>query len=1306
MTWADSNDVLRLARAHAPDAVELAALLSPAPRIETELVRAVRLDAAPELDSGVEGDLWFGPLVASRGAGALTLSDDVASILRQELAERWAGGDDAARQRLVTAREAMRRVHARASPALKLEERLAWLAVEGAPWEQLESELWSAVGALADPADDGVAHWAVAAWTRLPEPARASRAGWLLRRAAEARLGVVQMTADESAVGAVELSADLAALLVDLPSAPFGLAWTPTGLRLGVIDAAAVEIMVPALDPCWLDVRWIGDGEARRTRERVPLGQIREIEGPQGATAVRLTTAAGELYELERRDAIADVDAADARSGGLRPAPATTSRRAGVPGLDASNGFRGGPPEIYYLAWSANGRSLAAGGRDGTLVVWDARARDSPVRLAGHERAVLGLAWHPRNRRLASASDDGTVRLWDVDSREHTVIATLGVGAKGVEWSPDGSRLAVTDGEGGVGIWDAAARIRLRHARVHGKRVYRPSWSADGNTLVTAGMDGDVCVLSVPDLRVVSRMSAGSRERVWDSALSSDGACVACGHGDGAVRVWAVRESHEIAILEGHVSRVLCVAFSPDGRLLASATDGEIRLWRREDWTCVAVLRGGHLSGVGGLAFHPRQPVLVAKDTHDVDCWSVDFDRLDGAGIRGEGRRQLSAKVVLLGDTGVGKSGLASVLADEAYGPTDSTHAARVRIIAIPPADDHATQTREVLLWDLAGQPGYRLLHQLHLEEVTVALVVFDARSEADPFAGVRHWTRALEQARRLEGDGALPMRTFLVAARADRGGVAVTNQRVLALVDELGFAGFFETSAKEGWQIAELKDAMLAAIPWEELPMITSSALVDEMRRFVLDAKEDGRVLATVGDLFGEYCERASAAAEGRQARAEFEACMGRIERRGLIRRLRFGSFVLLQPEHLDAYASALVQAAKEEPDGLGFIAEEDALAARFRLGAAQGIAGRVQEKLLLIATVEELLRHEVSFRESTDRGVDLVFPSQFTRERPDASHIPGRELTLGFEGSLHNVYATLAVRLSRSQLFTRREMWRNAATFESVAGGVCGVYLREIEQGVGELDVFFDEVADEVVRRQFEAYVFEHVQQRTGAGAVTRHRVIACPTCRYVLPRDLVVHKLERGALSMRCPDCEEAMISLVADVDPATEMSALVTEMHSNANARRDRDVAATRIKGKVAIDDYDVFLCHNARDAAEVKAIGERLIERGIYPWLDEWSVAPGTRWQEGLAKQLGSIRAAAVFVGSRGLGPWQDRDIDSLLRRMATGDRPIIPVILESRKGNPRLPDFLTLWHLVDMRVPEPDPFEQLVWGITGERSGI
>ena len=158
-----------------------------------------------------------------------------------------------------------------------------------------------------------------------------------------------------------------------------------------------------------------------------------------------------------------------------------------------------------------------------------------------------------------------------------------------------------------------------------------------------------------------------------------------------------------------------------------------------------------------------------------------------------------------------------------------------------------------------------------------------------------------------------------------------------------------------------------------------------------------------------------------------------------------------------------------------------------------------------------------------------------------------------------------------------------------------------------------------------------------------------------------------------------------------------------LHRSADERRDQNAAELRIRGKIETGDFDVFLCHNSKDKAQVMAIGERLKERGILPWLDTWEIRPGTRWQQELQKHIKSVSSAAVFIGPAGAGPWQDVEVEALLTEIANRRRPLIPVILEGRKGQPRLPSFLKIWHEVDMRQPDPDPFEQLVWGITGER---
>lgn len=153
-------------------------------------------------------------------------------------------------------------------------------------------------------------------------------------------------------------------------------------------------------------------------------------------------------------------------------------------------------------------------------------------------------------------------------------------------------------------------------------------------------------------------------------------------------------------------------------------------------------------------------------------------------------------------------------------------------------------------------------------------------------------------------------------------------------------------------------------------------------------------------------------------------------------------------------------------------------------------------------------------------------------------------------------------------------------------------------------------------------------------------------------------------------------------------------------------RENKTATLLLQEKIATCSFDVFLCHNNKDKPEVKKIGEQLKKRGILPWLDEWELRPGFPWQRLLEEQIEQIKSAAVFVGKDGVGPWQQLEMDAFLREFVNRGCPVIPVLLEYAPQEPRLPLFLRGNTWVDFRKQDPNPFKQLIWGITGERDRL
>src|SRR5262249_30095699 len=153
----------------------------------------------------------------------------------------------------------------------------------------------------------------------------------------------------------------------------------------------------------------------------------------------------------------------------------------------------------------------------------------------------------------------------------------------------------------------------------------------------------------------------------------------------------------------------------------------------------------------------------------------------------------------------------------------------------------------------------------------------------------------------------------------------------------------------------------------------------------------------------------------------------------------------------------------------GLGCIAEEEAMAGHFAIPGERRLGDEHQERLLRLATIEELLRHGIALRGHSSIGSQLIFPSLFTRERPGFHRPQAGQMVWMFEGPVLYIYYTLVINLSHSMIFKIKNLehiWRDCVVYEAVSGGECGVAVRQIDEGHGELMLFFDDAHDETQR------------------------------------------------------------------------------------------------------------------------------------------------------------------------------------------------------------------------------------------------
>jgi WD40 repeat protein len=211
---------------------------------------------------------------------------------------------------------------------------------------------------------------------------------------------------------------------------------------------------------------------------------------------------------------------------------------------------------------------------------------------------------------------------------------------------------------------------------------------------------------------------------------------------------------------------------------------------------------------------------------------------------------------------------------------------------------------------------------------------------------------------------------------------------------------------------------------------------------------------------------------------------------------------------------------------------------------------------------------------------------------------------------------------------------------------------------------------------------------------------QAIACPFCHTPFPAKQVNNRRKRGMTEIVCGTCQTSVSLLTSQDQPSDK--AMSRPAQPASEGTRKQSVQAM-LQLKIDTQTFDVFLCYNKQDKAVVKRIGEQLKRHGILPWLDEWELRPGLSWQRALEEQIRKVKAAAVFVGPQGMGPWHSSEMDAFLRQMKKRNCPVIPVLLQGVPEKPELPIFLEEMSWVDFRLQEPDPMQQLLWGITGKK---
>jgi GTPase SAR1 family protein/DNA-directed RNA polymerase subunit RPC12/RpoP len=636
--------------------------------------------------------------------------------------------------------------------------------------------------------------------------------------------------------------------------------------------------------------------------------------------------------------------------------------------------------------------------------------------------------------------------------------------------------------------------------------------------------------------------------------VTPDGRRAVSASWEGTLRVWDLGSYAPLATLKGHTFAVNHVAVTPDGRRAVSASqDGTLRVWDLVGYAPLATLEG-HTGIVYHVAVTPDgRRAVSASDDHTLRVW--DLSTVDDASPEtATVTRYTNAKVLLVGDSGVGKTGLALRLTQGGYKATSSTDGVWAKHMPLPAMPAAGGAEREVWLWDFAGQSDYRLIHQLFLDEAALAVLVFNPQSN-NPFDGLGEWDHALARAAR----GRLTK--LLVAGRCDRGGPTVSAELIERFRQEKGFAHYLPTSALTGGGCQELYRAIVNGIDWTGIPLTASPDIFRRLKEAIIGLRDEGVVLLRMSELRQRL---QVALAEEAFTAEELGEVVRLLAGPGLVWRLEFGDIVLLRPELINAYAAAVVRTVRDHPEEIGFIAEEDVLQARLRFADLKRLPP-AEEGIVLRAMHQTLVEHGLCLREPTERGALLIFPSYFKRERPKQPDHPTVLVTYQFGGALDEIYATLVVCLLHTRAFTKDQLWRDAADFRTLEGMRAGLKMTRQGEGKAEIAVYFEDKVADGTRVLFIRYIHDHLKAKDPGLVRVRH--YRCPRCRTSQDLAIVRARLLRDLEDIGCPNCDfrVPLVDLIEEQFPTDKLTRQVRELEKKARAGIDNESRELKLVG---------------------------------------------------------------------------------------------------------------------------------------------
>ena len=283
--------------------------------------------------------------------------------------------------------------------------------------------------------------------------------------------------------------------------------------------------------------------------------------------------------------------------------------------ISLSKTITGDSTYVNPVAISPDGKTLATGGGDGEIRLWNLQTGQLTNTLKSHSAVVYALSFSSDGQILASGSADATIKIWNW--RAGNLLRTLKrrseAGISALAISPDSQILVSGDRVGTMEIWNLSTGKPINFFEGHGILVTALAISPDGQTLVSSSQDNTIKLWELKTGQLIGTLTDTNSRHFFSVAMTPNGQKIASGSWDGGIRLWELSTGKLIETLRVGSDQIDSLVFKPNGQTLVSGSkDGAIRLWDLQTGKLRRTL-SGHSAAVNSLAMTPDGQTLVSS---------------------------------------------------------------------------------------------------------------------------------------------------------------------------------------------------------------------------------------------------------------------------------------------------------------------------------------------------------------------------------------------------------------------------------------------------------------------------------------------------------------------------------------------------------------------------------------------------------------------------------------------------------------------------------------------------------------------